>query len=78
VASGAGLDLLGVAGTPDEARIKRLAHDDDVANLACRRAVERLREQGIKVDRVPGADMASSALKRIIQRLSQRRLCGRV
>ena len=71
VANGEGLDLLRVARTPYEARFKRLARDDYVTILACQQAVQRLRERGVTVDLIPEADLAGSALDRIIQRLRE-------
>lgn len=71
VANGRGLDLLRVAQTPYEAKVKQLARDKYVTILACRQAVQRLREQGVDVDLIPEADLAGSALDRIIQRLRE-------
>jgi intracellular sulfur oxidation DsrE/DsrF family protein len=71
VANGRGLDLLRIAHTPYEAKVKQLARDDYVTILACRQAVQRLRERGVTVDLIPEADLAASALDRIIQRLRE-------
>jgi intracellular sulfur oxidation DsrE/DsrF family protein len=39
--------------------------------LACHRAIQRLEEMGVKVQLVPEARIAPSALEQIIQRLQQ-------
>ena len=71
VANGYGLDLIRVAQTPYEQKIKSLARDDYLTILACRQAVETLRRNGVNVDLIPEADFAPSALDRIIQRLRE-------
>ena len=71
VANGYGLDLIRTAHTPYEDQVKQLARDDYVTILACRQAVQRLRDRGIDVDLIPEADFAPSALDRIIERLRE-------
>ena len=71
VANGYGLDLIRAAHTPYEGQVKQLAQDDYVTILACRQAVQRLRDRGIDVDLIPEADFAPSALDRIIERLRE-------
>lgn len=71
VANGYGLDLIRTAHTPYENQVKQLARDDYVTILACRQAVQRLRDRGIDVDLIPEADFAPSALDRIIERLRE-------
>ena len=71
VANGFGLDLIRAAQTPYEDRVKSLARDEYVTLLACRLAVQRLRDRGVDVELIPEAEFARSALDRIIDRLRE-------
>jgi uncharacterized protein len=71
VANGYGLDLMRVAKTPLEQRIRQLAHDEHLSLIACQRAVQQLEKNGIHVDLIPEAGYAPAALDRIIQRLRE-------
>jgi uncharacterized protein len=70
IANSKGLDLLRVDTTPHAARIAELSKNySNLSILACNRAIRRLEEMGIKVDLVPEARIAPSALDQIIHRL---------
>lgn len=71
IANGRGLDLLRVAGTPFEDRVKALTDYDAVTILACQRALGQLRSAGVEIDVIPEAEYASSALDWIIKRLQE-------
>lgn len=72
IANAKGLDLLRVDTTPAATRISELsAKYDNLSILACNRAIERLQELGIKVQLVPEAKVAPSALDQIVHRLKQ-------
>ena len=71
IANGRGLDLLSVAGTPFEDRVKALTDFDTVTILACQRALSQLRSAGVEIDLIPEAEYASSALDWIIKRLRE-------
>lgn len=72
VANRGGLDLLRVSASPDAARVQRLrAAYPSLRLVACGQTVERLRTQGEDVRLLPGTEVATSALDRIVQRLQQ-------
>ena len=72
IANAKGLDLLRVDTTPAAKRISELStRYDNLSILACNRAIERLQELGIKVQLVPEAKVAPSALDQIVHRLKQ-------
>ena len=72
IANAQGLDLLRADVTPHALRIRELVEKyDNLSMLACHRAIQRLEEMGVKVQLVPEARIAPSALEQIIQRLQQ-------
>jgi hypothetical protein len=71
IANGYGLDLMRVAQTPYEQRLREIAKDEHLTLLACRRAIQRLEEVGMKIDLIPEAGSTPAALDRIIQRLRE-------
>lgn len=72
VANGKGLDLLRADVSPYADRVRRLAREyENVVFLACRRAIERLRERGVDVRLLPEARTAPSALEQIVTRLQE-------
>ena len=70
VANEGGLDLLRSDVTPFADRIRRLA-EQDVLFFACTRAIQRLEEQGVRVQLLPQADTRYSALDRVVLRMQQ-------
>lgn len=70
VANEGGLNLLRSDITPFADRIRQLA-DQDVLFFACSRAIERLEEQGVRVQLLPQADTRYSALDRVVLRMQQ-------
>lgn len=72
IANAEGLDFLRVGATEHQARIKDLAGKyDNLSIVACNKAIERLEEMGIKVQLIPEAGIAPSALEEIVKRLQQ-------
>lgn len=72
VANGSGLDLLRRATAPDAARVARMrAAHPTLSFVACGQTVQKLRERGDDVRLLPGTEVASSALDRIVARLQQ-------
>lgn len=72
IANAQGLDLLRADVTPHAMRIRELVEKyDNLSMLACHRAIQRLEEMGVKVQLVPEARIAPSALEQIIQRLQE-------
>lgn len=72
IANAKGLNLLRVGTTPHAERIADLSKKyDNLSILACNRAIKRLEDLGIKVQLVPEAGIAPSALDQIVNRLKQ-------
>lgn len=72
VANGGGLDLLRRDISPLPRRVNQMVNAyDNVSFLACSKALERLRERGVKIDLLDEADVTSSALEQIIQRVRE-------
>ena len=72
IANSKGLNLLRVDTTLHAERIRELSNKyDNLSILACNRAIQRLQDQGIKVQLVPEAGIAPSALEQIVHRLKQ-------
>ena len=72
IANAKGLNLLRVGTTPHAERIAELSKKyDNLSILACNRAIKRLEDLGIKVQLVPEAGIAPSALDQIVNRLKQ-------
>ncbi|MFW2438198.1 MAG: hypothetical protein ACN4GR_02375 [Arenicellales bacterium] len=72
IANARGLDLLRVGTTPFAGRITELSEKyDNLSILACNRAIKRLQDLGVKVQLVPEAGIAPSALDQIVNRLKE-------
>jgi RNA polymerase sigma-70 factor (ECF subfamily) len=72
IANAEGLDFLRVGMTENQTRIKDLVGKyDNLSIVACNKAIERLEEMGIKVELIPEAGIAPSALEEIVKRLQQ-------
>ena len=72
IANARGLDLLRVGTSPYAERITELSEKyDNLSILACNRAIQRLQDMGVKVQLVPEAGVAPSALDQIVNRLKQ-------
>ena len=72
IANAKGLNLLRVGTTQFAGRITDLSEKyDNLSILACSRAIKRLQDLGIKVQLVPEAGIAPSALDQIVNRLKQ-------
>lgn len=71
LANGPGLHLLRAEGSPHAARIAALRHYDNLRLVACREAMDRMRERGIDVVLLPGVDEARSAESELAERLTQ-------
>ena len=72
IANARGLNLLRVGTTPHAERIAELSRKyDNLSILACNRAIKRLEDLGVKVQLVPEAGIAPSALDQIVNRLKQ-------
>jgi len=72
IANGTGLDLLRTGASPYAQRIAAM-HDEyaNLSFLACNLAIENLRARGVKVNLLPQATIATSALDQIMMRLKQ-------
>jgi intracellular sulfur oxidation DsrE/DsrF family protein len=72
IANADGLDLLRVDTAFYADRISELSEKyDNLSILACSRAIKRLQDLGVKVQLVPEAGIAPSALDQIVHRLKQ-------
>lgn len=72
IANADGLDLLRVDTAIYADRISKLSEKyDNLSILACSRAIKRLQDIGVKVQLVPEAGIAPSALDQIVHRLKQ-------
>ncbi|MEA1890905.1 MAG: zf-HC2 domain-containing protein [Pseudomonadota bacterium] len=72
IANADGLDLLRVDTAIYADRISKLSEKyDNLSILACSRAIKRLQDLGVKVQLVPEAGIAPSALDQIVHRLKQ-------
>jgi hypothetical protein len=70
VANGTGLDLLHAGVTPYAARVAAMrAEFPNLGLVACGQTVQRLREQGIAIELLPGTEVAPSALDQVVKRL---------
>ena len=70
VANGTGLDLLHAGITPYAARVAAMrAEFPNLGLVACGQTLQRLREQGIAVELLPGTEVAPSALDQVVKRL---------
>lgn len=71
LANGPGLHLLRAGGSPHAARIAALHDHANLRLVACREAMERMRERGIDVTLLPGVEAAPSAESQLATRLTQ-------
>jgi intracellular sulfur oxidation DsrE/DsrF family protein len=72
VANAEGLALLRADASPFRERIQALsAHHDNIAFLACNRAIEKLHLQGVEVQLLPEARTVPGALEAIVSRLQE-------
>lgn len=67
-----GLDLLRQDTSPLRARIERLAgHHGNLAFIACGQTIARLRREGVHVELLPQANVATSAIGEILGRMRE-------
>lgn len=71
LANGPGLHLLRDGGSPHAMRVAALRSYENLKMVACREAMDRMRERGIEVTLLPGVDEASSAENELAERLTQ-------
>ncbi|MCX8085376.1 MAG: DsrE family protein [Rhodocyclaceae bacterium] len=71
LANGPGLHLLRAGGSPYAERIAALRHYDNLRLVACREAIERMRERGIEVVLLPGVEETGSAENELAEKLTQ-------
>ncbi|HUT40951.1 MAG TPA: hypothetical protein VM011_06365, partial [Gammaproteobacteria bacterium] len=72
VANAEGLKLLRADTSPYPERIRRMALQfNNISFLACNRAIEKLRMNGIEVNLLPEARVIPGALEEIVDRLQQ-------
>lgn len=71
LANGPGLHLLRAGGSPYAERIAALRHYDNLRLVACREAIERMRERGIDVELLPGVEETGSAERELAEKLTQ-------
>lgn len=72
VANGGGLNLLRRDVSPLPQRVNQLLGDyQNVSFLACSKALDRLREKGVKIDLLEEAGVTSSALEQILLRMRE-------
>ena len=70
VVNGTGLDLLRTGITPYAARVAAMrAEYPNLGFVACGQTLQRLREQGLAVELLPGTEVAPSALDQVVKRL---------
>lgn len=71
LANGPGLHLLRNDGSPYAVRVAALRNYENLKLIACREAMDRMRERGIDVTLLPGVEEASSAEHELAERLTQ-------
>lgn len=71
VANGPGLHLLRAGASPYAARVAALRHHANLRLIACREAMNRMRERGIDVTLLPGVEETPSAESELAVRLTQ-------
>ena len=72
VANDTGLNLLRSDVSPYKGRVEQLIHEyDNVTFMACAKAMQRLKEQGTRVNLLPNTKVVPSALSQIVKRLDQ-------
>ncbi|TAK87667.1 MAG: hypothetical protein EPO20_03380 [Betaproteobacteria bacterium] len=70
VANSTGLDLLHAGNTPHATRVAAMrAEFPNLKLVACGQTLQRLRENGISVELLPGTEVAPSALDQVVKRL---------
>ena len=71
IANGPGLHLLRAGGSPYATKIAALRSHPNLHLIACREAMDRLRERGMDVTLLPGVEETPSAESELAARLTQ-------
>lgn len=71
IANGPGLHLLRAGGSPYAGQIAALRNHPNLHLIACREAMDRLRERGVDVTLLPGVEETPSAESELAARLTQ-------
>lgn len=71
IANGPGLHLLRAGGSPYATKIAALRNHSNLHLIACREAMDRLRERGVDVTLLPGVEETPSAESELAARLTQ-------